>query len=146
MSDSISPAHNPVYARWAHVLLRVFAGAIIVQHGSQKLFGLLGGMNGAGQTAPVGTLLWVGGLIEFFGGTLLLLGLFTRVAAFLLAGMMAVAYFTVHAPRNFWPIINRGELAIALSFIFLYLAAAGAGVFSLDHLFNRRRRRTVLPE
>lgn len=131
---------NPEYTRWTHVFLRVIAGAIIIQHGSQKLFGLLGGQDGAGHAAAVGTLLWVGGLIEFFGGAMLLLGLWTRAAAFLLAGMMAVAYFTVHARRGFWPILNHGELAVALAFIFLYLAAAGAGPFSLDGLLERRPR------
>ncbi|MGI8508496.1 MAG: DoxX family protein [Gemmatimonadaceae bacterium] len=138
-------AHHPRYARWAHVLLRVFAGAIIMQHGSQKLFGFLGGMNGAGETAHIGTVLWVGGLIEFFGGMLLILGFYTRIAAFLLAGMMAVAYFTVHARRDFWPILNHGELAIALCFIFLYLAATGAGAVSVDWVRTRQRPRPVMP-
>lgn len=141
MSDLF--AQHPSYARWAHVLLRIFAGAIIMQHGSQKLFGFFGGMDDAGATAHIGTLLWVGGLIEFFGGVMLLLGVFTRVAGFLLAGMMAIAYFTVHARRDFWPILNHGELAVALCFIFLYLAATGAGPFSIDWALAHRRTRST---
>lgn len=138
-------AHHPPYARWAHVLLRLFAGAIIMQHGSQKLFGLLGGMGGAGEVAHIGTLLWFGGIIEFFGGLLVFVGLFTRIAAFLLAGELAVAYFTVHFQRGFWPILNHGELAVALCFIFLYLAATGAGAISLDYIMARRRPSSVMP-
>jgi putative oxidoreductase len=141
MSDLF--AQHPPYARWAHVLLRIFAGAIIMQHGAQKLFGLLGGMGGTGASAHMGTLMWVGGIIEFFGGLLVLIGLFTRVAAFLLAGMMATAYFTVHVERAFWPIINHGELALTLCFVFLYLASTGAGAVSFD--YARARRRPQLP-
>ncbi|MGI9090959.1 MAG: DoxX family protein [Gemmatimonadaceae bacterium] len=137
-------AQHPAYARWAHVLLRIFAGAIIMQHGSQKLFGFFGGMGDAGATAPIGTIVWVGGIIEFFGGLMLLLGVFTRVAAFLLAGMMAVAYFTVHARRDFWPILNHGELAVALCFIFLYLAATGPGPLSVDWALAHRRPSSVM--
>lgn len=135
---------DPRLARWAHVALRLIAGAIIVQHGSQKLFGVFSGLDGAGHPAAIGTLLWVGSLIEFFGGVLLLLGLLTRTAAFLLAGMMAAAYFLVHARRGFWPILNHGELAIALCFIFLYLAATGAGLLSLDALICRRRQQRYM--
>lgn len=138
-------ANHPPYARWAHVLLRIFAGAIIMQHGSQKLFGFLGGMDGAGQMAHIGTLLWTGGIIEFFGGLLIVFGFYTRIVAFLLAGEMAVAYFTVHARRAFWPILNNGELAITLCFIFLYLAATGAGAISIDWVRTRQRPRSVMP-
>lgn len=138
-------AQHPRYARYAHVLLRAVAGAILMQHGSQKLFGFLGGMDGAGQMAHIGTLVWAGGIMEFFGGLLIVLGFFTRIVAFLLAGEMAVAYFTVHARREFWPILNHGELAITLCFIFLYLAATGAGAMSLDWIRTRRRPRSVMP-
>lgn len=138
-------AHHPPYARWAHVLLRIFAGAIVMQHGAQKLFGLLGGAGGPGQVAQFGTLPWVAGILEFVGGLLILAGLFTRPAAFLLAGEMAVAYFTVHAERDFWPVLNRGELAITLCFIFLYLATTGAGAFSVDRWLARRRREPIMP-
>lgn len=138
-------AHHPPYARWAHVLLRIFAGAILMQHGSQKLFGFLGGIDGAGHVAHIGTLPWAGGIMEFFGGLLIVIGFYTRIVAFLLAGEMAVAYFTVHARRDFWPILNHGELAITLCFIFLYLAATGAGAISLDWVRTRQRPRSVMP-
>lgn len=138
-------AHHPPYARWAHIALRVFAGGIILQHGAQKLFGVLGGMGGHGEIAHFGTLQWTAGVIETVGGLLLLLGLFTRVAAFFLSGEMAVAYFLVHAKRGFWPIINKGELAVTLCFVFLYFAATGAGAFSLDWLRLRHRPQPVMP-
>jgi putative oxidoreductase len=107
-------------------------------HGAQKLFGAFGGMGGHGATAF--TLFWFAGILEFFGGLLILLGLLTRPVAFILCGEMAVAYFMVHAPGGFWPIQNKGELAVLYCFIFLYLAAAGPGPLSLD---SRLRHRTV---
>lgn len=81
----------------------------------------------------------VAGILEFFGGLLLLLGLFTRPVAFILAGEMAVAYFMVHAPQGFWPVNNRGELPVLYCFVFLYFAAAGGGPWSLDRLWQRNR-------
>jgi putative oxidoreductase len=75
--------------------------------------------------------------LEMLGGTLLLLGLFTKPVAFLLAGEMAVAYFTAHAPRGFWPLVNRGEPAVLFCFVWLYFAAAGGGPWSLDALRRR---------
>jgi putative oxidoreductase len=81
------------------------------------------------------SLVGMSGILEFFGGLLILLGLFTRPAAFILSGLLAVAYFMAHAPGGFWPILNRGELAVLYSFVFLYLAAAGGGEWSLDKLF-----------
>jgi putative oxidoreductase len=79
----------------------------------------------------------IGGVLEFFGGLLLILGLFTRPVAFILSGMMAVAYFQVHAPGGFWPLQNRGELAVLYCFVFLFLAVAGGGEWSLDRLLRR---------
>jgi putative oxidoreductase len=76
----------------------------------------------------------INGIIELIGGVLIVLGLFTRPVAFILAGDMAVAYFLAHAPRGFFPLLNAGELAIVYCFVFLYLAVAGGGVWSLDHL------------
>jgi len=132
-------------ARWAHVCLRVFAGAILWQHGAQKLFGVLGG---AGSTfhAPVFemSLRGVAGPLEFVGGLLIVVGLFTRAVAFILSGEMAVVYFLMHSPRGFWPIENHGELPVILCFIFLYIAATGAGIFSLDYLRNRNRPTAVM--
>jgi len=84
-------------------------------------------------------LMWFAGVMEFFGGLCVLLGLFTRPVAFLLSGEMAVAYFMGHAPRGFWPILNHGELAVLFCFIFLLLAVAGGGQFTLDKLIYRRK-------
>jgi putative oxidoreductase len=107
-----------------------------MEHGSQKLFGVPPPAQG-GTVPPLLSLSGVAGILEFFGGLLLLLGLFTRPVAFVLSGQMAVAYFMVHAPQGFWPILNRGELAALYSFVFLYLAAAGGGLWSVDHLWRR---------
>lgn len=117
-------------------LLRIVAGFTFSLHGVQKLFGLLGGMGGTGAKAQFFTVIWFAGFLEAVGGALILLGLFTRPVAFLLSGQMAVAYFWGHFPKGFWPILNSGELAALYSFIFLYLFAAGAGPWSLDHLFR----------
>lgn len=135
---------HPPHARWAHVLLRVIAGAIIMQHGAQKLLGAFGGFGPGGAPVHFGTLPYLAGIIELVGGALVLVGLFTHVAAFIIAGEMAVAYFMVHFPRGFWPIVNKGELAVVLCFVFLYLAATGAGAFSLDYLRTRRRPAPVM--
>ena len=128
-------------------LLRVVAALMLLQHGLQKVFGfpVVAGMP---QTPYVlGSLNGVAGILELGGGTALALGLFTRPIAFLLSGEMAVAYFLRHAPRDFWPIVNRGELAALLCFVFLYLVFAGGGQWSLDAALRRRRptARTTSP-
>lgn len=125
-------------SRWQPRLLsvlRLVAAFLFLAHGGQKLFGFP-----APLPVPLHlfSLLGLAGVLEFWGGLLLLLGLFTRPVAFLLSGEMAVAYFTAHAPRGFWPLLNRGELAVLYCFIFLYLAAAGGGVWSLDRMRGRR--------
>ena len=108
-----------------------------MQHGLIKLFGFPpGGQPGVQQ---VGTLLWIGGVIELVTSVLLVLGLFTRLAAFVAAGEMAVAYFMFHAPKGFYPAVNMGEGAILFCFIFLYLAAAGPGAWSVDGARFRSR-------
>ncbi len=136
MTDSI--AHHP-YARWAHIALRIFASMTIMQHGAQKLFGVLGG-----TAQAFGGLMWFGGIIEFVGGAMVLIGLFTRPVAFIVSGMMAAAYFMMHAPKSFWSIMNGGEPASLLSFIFLYFAATGAGALSLDYIRSRRNNSDVV--
>ena len=118
----------------AYTMLRVIAGLMVMQHGLQKLFGLLGG-----EQEPLASLQGFGGVLETFGGLLLALGLFTRPAAFLLSGEMAVAYFMVHYRRGFFPILNRGELAVTLCFVFFYIFAAGPGRYSVDAAVGRRR-------
>jgi putative oxidoreductase len=126
------------YATWAPralSILRIIAGFLMMAHGAQKLFGFP-----AAQPMPTFsplTMMGFAGALEFFGGLLLLIGLFTRPAAFILSGLMAVAYFMVHAPLGFWPLLNKGELAVLYSFVYLYLAVAGGGTWSLDNLLWR---------
>jgi len=126
------------YAQWSPRLLsilRIVAGFLFIEHGAQKLFGFPAPMPGGGPA--LASLVGVSGIIEFVGGLLLLLGLFTRPVAFILAGEMAVGYFMVHARRGFWPLLNGGELAVLYCFVFLYLAAVGGGPWSVDRLWRR---------
>jgi len=123
---------------WAAKLLsvlRIISAALFIQHGAQKLFGLPAAM----PSGPVAlfSLLGIAGVLELLGGFLVLIGLFTRPVAFILSGQMAVAYFLMHASHGFWPIVNRGELAVLYCFIFLYLAAAGGGAWSVDRMRAR---------
>jgi putative oxidoreductase len=124
-------------------ILRIASAFLLMQHGLQKVLGLLRPPAAAGAPPPAPfdptSLMGVGGLLELVGGLLLLFGLFTRPVAFILSGMMAVAYFGWHAPGGFWPILNRGELAALYSFVFFYLAFAGGGPWSLDAMIGRRR-------
>lgn len=122
-----------------HFLLRVVSGLLFLHHGGQKLFGWFGGMPPEGGPAPLWTQAGIGGVLEFFGGLLILLGLLTRPVAFVLAGEMAVAYFQFHQPRAPLPIQNHGEPAVLYSFLFLFFAAHGAGEWSMDALLARRR-------
>ncbi|HJR62783.1 MAG TPA: DoxX family protein [Gemmatimonadaceae bacterium] len=124
-------------AEAAHVLLRIGAGLFFMMHGGQKLFGWFGGMGGQGGTAEVGSLMWVAGILEVVGGTLMILGLFARPVAFILAGEMVVAYFMSHLPRGLFPLENNGEPAALYALIWLYFAASGAGQLSLDALRGR---------
>jgi putative oxidoreductase len=119
-------------------LLRVIIGFTFSCHGAQKLLGAFGGMGGHGAKAVFPSLFWVAGILELFGGLLIVLGLFTRPVALILCGEMAVAYFKMHAPRGFWPIVNMGELAVVYCFVFLYFFAAGPGPLSLDSVIRRR--------
>lgn len=108
-------------------IMRIAAALLFMQHGSQKLFGIPSAMGG-----PLQPLMVIAGALEFFGGLLILLGLFTRPVAFILSGEMAAAYFIAHAPNGFWPLLNRGELPALFCFVFLYLAAADGGSWELD--------------
>jgi putative oxidoreductase len=117
----------------SHALLRIVAGFLFACHGAQKIFAAFGGFGGnAGATAPLFTLLWFGGLIELIGGALVALGVRTNIAAFVCSGQMAVAYFMFHQPRGPLPIQNGGELAALYAFVFLFLAAKGAGPLALE--------------
>jgi putative oxidoreductase len=116
-------------------VLRIVAAFMFMTHGTQKLLDFP--MARAGPT-PLWSLIGVAGTLEMVGGALLLFGLFTRPVAFVLSGLMAFAYFLAHAPHGFWPIVNRGELAALYSFVFLYLAVAGGGAWSVDRLWASR--------
>lgn len=120
---------------FAHNALRVVAGFLFAQHGAQKLFGSLGGE----QVESLMGLRGLAGIIEFFGGLLLMAGLFTRPVAFIASGQMAVAYFMVHAPQGFWPILNRGELAAFYCFTWLFFFTRGGGKYSLDGWLAARK-------
>lgn len=122
----------------ALALLRIMTALLFIAHGLQKYFGFP--VPGPFGLAAPFSLMGLAGALELVGGSLILIGLFTRPAAFLLCGMMAVAYFMGHAPRGFFPIVNQGEPAILFCFIFLLLAAAGPGAWSLD---SWRRRRSA---
>lgn len=115
------------YSEALYCLMRFFVGLAFAQHGAQKLFGALGGTK-----VPLMSLFGLAGIIEFVGGLLIAFGLFAGWAAFIASGQMAVAYFMVHAKGGFWPIINKGELAVAYCFVFLYIASRGSGRYSLD--------------
>jgi putative oxidoreductase len=118
-------------------LLRIVAGLLFMEHATMKFFAFPAAMPGPG--GPLPTMIMAAGAIELVGGALIALGLFTRPAAFLASGTMAVAYFMAHAPKSFWPAVNMGEAAILYCFIFLYLAFAGPGSWSLDAMLGRGR-------
>jgi putative oxidoreductase len=128
----LSPALLATWTPRLLGLLRIILGFLFLQHGTAKLFGaphvaMFDGLQ-------LFSLMGAAGVIELVGGTLLLLGLFTRPVAFILSGQMAVAYFMMHAPAAFLPILNGGEMAVMYCFTFLYFAAAGGGAYSLDGL------------
>ena len=128
------------WSNWAptlHSVLRIVAAFMFVLAGTSKLFAFPVGMPPNGATATFGTQIWIGGVLETFGGELLLVGLFTRPVAFLLAGEMAVAYFQFHAPNSFWPTVNGGVSAVLYCFLWLYFSAAGPGPWSVDAMRRR---------
>ena len=118
-------------------ILRIVAGLMFVLHGAQKMLGFPDPGARLQEHAPM--LMKAAGIIELVCGALIALGLFTSIAAFLASGEMAVAYFMKHFPNGFWPTLNGGELAALYCFVFLYLAFAGPGPWSLDALIGRRR-------
>jgi putative oxidoreductase len=119
------------FAPHLYVLLRLVAGLLFACHGAQKLFGLFGGVDGKAGAVALFSFMGLAGIIELVGGLLIASGILTRYAAFLASGQMAFAYFMQHFPRGFWPINNGGELAVLYCFLFLYIAANGAGVWSM---------------
>ena len=129
---------DSLLANWTPRLLsvlRIVTAFLYMAHGTMKWFAFP-----APFPFPItlGSLPGIAGVLEIVGGALLLLGLFSRPVAFLLSGEMAFAYFMAHAPKNFWPILNGGESAVLFCFVFLYLAAAGGGPWSLDRMMRRQ--------
>ena len=138
--NKMDETQQPGWSGAIHSVLRVVTGALFIQHGVQKLFGLLVNANQVWNgPPPVFSQFWFAGVLEVFGGILILLGLFTRPVAFLLSGEMAVAYFQAHFPRNFWPLLNGGENVVLFCFVFFYLFFTGPGPYSLDTLLSSRR-------
>jgi putative oxidoreductase len=125
------------YTEIAFALMRFVVGVLFACHGAQKLFGVLGG-----QGMIRSPLIVAAGVIELGGGVLVAIGFLTRAAAFIASGEMAVAYFKAHAPQGFWPIQNKGEPAVIFCFLLLFIAAHGAGRYSVDAVL----RRTQLPK
>jgi len=125
------------WSRWSPALLsvlRIVAAFCFMEHGGMKLLGF----PGAGDNkVELASLMGFAGILELVGGGFVLLGLFTRPVAFILAGEMAFAYFMAHAPQGFWPVLNHGEAAVLYCFVFLYLSAAGGGPWSLDRALRR---------
>jgi len=122
-----------------YFLLRVVSGFLFLQAGGLILFGWYGGMPGEPSPPPLMSQTGIGGVLEFFGGILIMLGLFTRPVAFILSGTMAVAYWQFHAPQGGWPVQNQGMPAVLFCFIFLHLAAQGGGEWRLGALIRRER-------
>jgi putative oxidoreductase len=126
--------------RITYFLLRLVSGLLMASAGCLILFGWFGGMPDQPSPPPIMSQTGIGGVLELVGGTLIIIGLLTRPAAFVLSGTMAVAYWQFHAPAAAWPLQNQGVPAVLFCFIFLYMAARGGGEWSLDALIRRRRQ------
>jgi len=134
MSETLSR-----YAPQARAVFRIAVALLFIQHGTQKLLGF----PAAAQPMPLNGLFITGGLLEIFGGIAIAIGLFTRPVAFVLSGMMAVAYFMFHSPANFYPALNGGDAAVLFCFAFLYLVFAGPGAWSVDGRIGQERPATA---
>jgi putative oxidoreductase len=119
-----------VYEPQAYAIMRIIVGLLFVCHGLQKAAGAFGGVNG--EPAPLFSLLSIAGYLELALGLMITMGIFTVAAAFLASGQMAAAYFIGHFPMGYWPIMNQGEVAVLYCFVFLYIAARGPGIWSVD--------------
>lgn len=128
------------YSPYIYAILRIVTGLMFAMHGSQKLFGIPGNQ----PPVPLASLMGVAGAIELVTGLMIALGLLAGYAAFIASGEMAVAYFMTHASQGFLPIVNHGELAVLYCFLFLYIAARGSGVWSLNALLERTRARPAV--
>ncbi len=122
------------YSPHLYAILRIVAGIMFAMHGSQKLFGI----PGDGSSAPLASMMGFAGIVEFVGGIMIAIGFFTSIAAFIASGQMAVAFFMAHAPQGLNPLLNEGELSVLYCFLFLYMAARGSGIWSVDALMHRR--------
>src|SRR5690606_4468950 len=120
-----------------HAVLRIGAGLLFMQHGAQKLFGVLGGFGAPGATAPLFSQMGLAGVLEFFGGLLIVIGLLTRPVAIVVCLEMLAAYVIAHMPQGGFPIENQGELALLYALLWAYFAAAGAGPASVDTALAR---------
>ena len=129
MERVLSGYSGPIFAA-----LRFVSGVMFACHGAQKLFGALGGQQMTGNP-----MMLVAAIIEFGGGLLIAIGLATAITAFIASGEMAAAYFMAHASNGFWPIVNKGELAVLYCFVFLFIAAHGPGTYSVDHAIRKGR-------
>jgi len=119
--------------------LRIVSALVLFEHATAQAFGIPNTPAKPFVSAPaILSRLWIASWLELIGGSLIIMGLFTRPTAFVLSGLMAFAYYLVHAPVSYFPIVNRGEPAVLLCFVFLYMAAAGAGPYSVDALLARR--------
>ena len=132
MADTGTVMASSVWAPRLQSVLRIVAAFMFVLSGTSKLFAFPEGMPPDGGTAKLMSQVGIGGILEVFGGGLMLVGLFTRPVAFVLSGMMAVAYFQFHFPAGFWPTTNGGVPAVLYCFVWLFFSAAGAGPWSLD--------------
>jgi len=121
------------YAEHTYAALRIVVGGMYMCHGLQKIFGILGGKAVVGDS-----FMYFGGLLELVGGALVAVGLATSLAAFIVSGEMAVAYFKFHASGGLLPIVNHGEPAVLYCFVFLYMACRGGGRYSIDALLGKR--------
>ncbi len=126
-------------------ILRIVVALLFMEHGGQKLFGFPAPSMG-GKSPEMFSMMWVAGVLELFGGFLFLIGLRTRCVAFVLSGMMAVAYFMAHAPRGWSPLVNQGELAVLYCFVFFYFFFAGGGAWSLDNIMCRKKTEPTTPK
>jgi putative oxidoreductase len=141
-SSNATPTGTPAIvasiAPWTHALLRIGAGLLFMEHGLQKLFGMFGGMGATpGATVPLVSQMGLAGVLETFGGLLLVLGLLTRPVAMVLAGEMLVAFLQAHLPRGGVPLQNRGELPVLYMLVFLFFVGHGAGPASIDARTHR---------
>lgn len=123
------------FAPQTYALMRIVTGLLFLWHGTQKLFGIPVPMQGD----PAAFIVYIAGPTELIGGLLVTIGLFTRWAAFLCSGLMAAAYWMAHGTQALFPIVNRGELAALYCFVFLYIAAQGPGIWSVDAALGRDR-------